>query len=390
MISCGFFGLCLALPGWSELPLYFPAKTGDRTIVRSPLVLEAVFDRREANQRVLHGGEEIVVGTPQEIWKQSLASELAEWLAKDFSAFAPHSDSVPNDTSLVEVSVFRFVAMPSNDSSPAWADVALDFKVRSPGGESGLVKCQARQALPPGACPSMSSTYCANIAGGLALRDCIEDFHKEIPRTVLRKKESPSKIVFRQVAIAAPPVADTGVQAMRHRWGIGFGGSVLFREDASSFPFGGQGYSYEPETLKWTIRYNLGARKNPDWGEATFFLGLGPKSEPSGFSQFLQGVAGWIFVDIKRSGETRSVHSDRILHLDKSSKTWDAYPAIGLRGGTDWDWDRKGEIGWGLEVSAMVLRLFGPFGEKDPWEESRPDEVPLTRFQLDVALCMLL
>lgn len=392
VILCGLLGLCLALPGWSELPLYFPAKPGDRTIVRSPLVLEAVHDRREVNQRLLHGGEKIVVGIPHEYWKQPLATELGPRLARDFAVVASRSDTSAPDTLRVDVSVLSFVAMPSTFFSPAWADVALEFKMRSLGGESGSVNCQSHRTLPLGECFSNGSIICASIAGGLALRECIEDFYKKLPGTSWQKAEASPKIYDFLEYAELISASDTGVKDMHHRWGIGYGGTLLGADRDHPMNHGVRlEYSYERSLFKGSLRmaWNIGDTAGDE--SYSLLFGLGVQTDPDVLTGFVQGLGGWEAKRVFRSGAEKSMYSNRLMHRDSPDQDGGVgFKVIGIRTGLDFDWDRRGKVGGGLEISAMLARLYGRWTEDDPWMESPPGDISEVRFELEALLCLRL
>lgn len=178
---------------------------------------------------------------------------------------------------------------------------------------------------------------------------------------------------------------------MRHRWEYVFGGIAPGTVGAVGNLHFGYAYSYEPDTRKWTFEGGGGiAVSTTKSGEVTVLLAYGPKSEPSRFGHFLQGVGGMHFVNIVRTGKEISAFSDRIVHVDSRTGFVNVFPMVGLRSGFDWDWDREGEFGWGLEVSTTLTQLLGPIDGNDPWEERLPGDVPTMRIDLKVALCMIL
>lgn len=397
MISCGLLGLRLALPGWGELPLYFPDKPGKRTNVRYQLVLDSVVDRRGGSQAFLQGGEGIrshqeLWNYPQELWNQPLATELRLRLARDFAVASSRADTIPSDTLRVDVSVTRFHLKPSAFFSPAEADIALEFRTRIRDGESDSSVCQSHRTIPLGECFSNGTTFCANIAAGLVLRECVEDFYRRLPGSSWQKsEETPISGHFQEYSEAIS-ASDTAVREMRHRWGIGYGATLLGQDRDHPMSHGGRfEYSYERSLFKGSVRMASNFGDSAGEGSWTFLLGLGARTEPDVLTGFVQGLGGWHWKRVSRSGAEKAMYLNRLLHRDSPDQDGAVgFNVLGIRTGLDFDWDRRGAVGWGLEVSAMLARLYGRWTEEDPWMESPPGDISEVRFELEALLCMRL
>lgn len=340
-------------------------------------------------QQAVVNGEDLFVRGERQTSPQPSVADLSHCLAEEFAALSNRADSTSKDTIVVDVDILRWGLSQGGPDSSRQVEMALRFRLGLREEETTIsLPCHSRRGFEVEDTSRREEVAQMDLAIGEAYRSCLEEIYLQFPPTrFLGRQASPS--AFSQVGHpkGGSPSGSEG-QDMRHRWGFGLGGVIPGTTSALLNPSYGWEYSYEPDTRKWSFGWGASGRKN-SW-DGSVLLGYGPKSEPSEFGRFLQGVVGYRMVNIRRSGAERAIYSDRILHVVGGDDYTNVFQIVGLRVGADWDWDRKGEYGWGLEASALATGQWALFAEDDPWQELRPDDIPMARIELKVAICMIL